>query len=116
MVDLLKQLIDENYHGGYIYINVPSKYEYLFEALKDYKITTNIDLFKEIDIIIENDLDSDLISKINRINEFKISLDIPSGINPKNGLKSTITFKTNVVVEVNYNDGLYLNDAMDYYD
>ena len=116
MVDLLKQLIDENYHGGYIYINVPSKYEYLFEALKDYKITTNIDLFKEFDIIIENALTSDLISKLNRINSFKISLDIPSGINPKNGLKSTITFKTNVVVEVDFNDGLYLNDAMDYYD
>ena len=116
MVDLLRQLIDKNYKGGYIYINVPSKYEYLFEALKDYKITTNIDLFKEIDIIIENALTSDLISKLNRINAFKISLNIPSGINPKNGLKSTITFKTNVVVEVNYNDGLYLNDAMDYYD
>ena len=54
MVDLLRQLIEDNYKGGYIYINVPSKYEYLFEALKDYKITTNIDLFKEIDIIIEN--------------------------------------------------------------
>ena len=116
MVDLLKQLIDKNYKGGYIYINVPSKYENLFEGVKDYKITTNIDLFKEIDIIIENALTSDLISKLNRINAFKISLNIPSGINPKNGLKSTITFKTNVVVEVDYNDGLYLNDAMDYYD
>lgn len=68
------------------------------------------------DIIIEGGLTQQEIALLNQKEAFKISLNIPAGINPKSGLVEGEAFKTNVVLVLEHTIGLYLNDALDYYD
>lgn len=110
----LVDIVRDKYKGNYIYVNLASEYQFIKTMLSEFKLTS--DFNQKIDIIIENNLSSEEISNLNKLNCYKISLNIPSGINPKNGLIEGNAFKCNLLYVLKKIDGAYLNDAPDYYD
>lgn len=111
MIDTIKRIISK-YNKALVLVN--DEYNYLYDALDIFPITKDIN--DDYDLIIEHDLNSELISILNKKRIYKISIDIPSGINKENGLANENVFKTNLVVNNKNYNGLFLNDSLDYYD
>ncbi len=62
------------------------------------------------------DKDITLIKQINQQSSYKISIDIPSGINGTTGKASPVAIQADVLIAIQYEKvGYYLQDGMDYF-
>ncbi len=98
--------------------------KYYFDMLNDIKIIREIDSL-DYDIIVDaifgigfkGDLDnyySDIITKVNNSNAFKIAIDINSGLDSNTGL-TKLAFKSDLTLAIGkYKLGHFLNMAKDY--
>lgn len=93
--------------------------KYKGKEINDLNNISEYDLI--VDAILGNGLNKplkdnyiDVINIVNRSNAYKVSLDVPSGINSSNGLSMGAFVKANLTITVEYPKlGFFLNDGLE---
>jgi hydroxyethylthiazole kinase-like uncharacterized protein yjeF len=128
----IAKYLNNNYNVDFIIFGEKSQFNSL--SLKNYDILKNLNVneielesidYSKYDLIIDSILGigSDgslkdnlvqIISNINKTSAIKISIDIPTGLNPYNGIVLTTCIKANYTITMyGYKTGLLLNDGKD---
>lgn len=93
-------------YKGNIATEIKGKYDVIIDAI--YGTGCDFKLSKEI---------SSVINKINNMNAYKISIDVPSGLNATTGCITSVAVKCNLLVAVQFlKIGYFLGDAVSYYE
>lgn len=93
-------------YKGQIISEINSKYDLVIDAI--YGTGCDFKLPKEIITVI---------NKINNMNAYKISIDVPSGLNATTGSVTNVAVKCNLLIGIQFlKTGYYLGEAVKYYD
>lgn len=94
----------ERYNGNEIYnLDDIDSYDFIIDALLGNGLNTPL-----------KDSYIDVINKINNSKAYKVSLDVPSGLNSNNGLSMGAYVKSDLTITVEYPKiGFFLNDGLD---
>lgn len=93
-------------YKGKIITEIKDKYDLIVDAI--YGTGCDFKLPKEV---------ISIINKINNMNAYKISVDVPSGLNATNGTVVSTAVKCNLLIAIQFlKTGYFLGDSVNYYD